>query len=80
VKAPRELHPFHFLMAWHQRLNSDPRNVWLREAMRSTTAALHKSMQTESRIPFRSKDLDAVVLMNKLPTMPLLLAFDFARP
>ena len=36
VKAPRELHPFHFLMAWHPRLNTDPRHVWLREAMRST--------------------------------------------
>ena len=37
VKAPHELHPFHFLMAWHPRLNSDPRHVWLREAMRSTS-------------------------------------------
>jgi hypothetical protein len=35
VKAPRELHPFHFLMAWHPRLNTDPRHVWLREATRS---------------------------------------------
>jgi DNA-binding transcriptional LysR family regulator len=34
VKAPRELHGFHFLMAWHPRLNTDPRHVWLREAMR----------------------------------------------
>jgi len=42
VKAPRELHPFHFLMAWHPRLNSDPRHAWLREAMRSTTAALNR--------------------------------------
>jgi DNA-binding transcriptional LysR family regulator len=42
VKAPRELHPFHFLMAWHPRLNSDPRHVGLREAMRSTTAALNE--------------------------------------
>ena len=42
VKAPHELHPFHFLMAWHPRLNSDPRHVWLREAMRSTTDALNK--------------------------------------
>ena len=40
VKAPRELHPFHFLMAWHSRLNTDPRHVWLREAMRSTTRSL----------------------------------------
>jgi DNA-binding transcriptional LysR family regulator len=42
VKAPHELHPFDFLMAWHPRLNSDPRHVWLREAMRSTTDALTK--------------------------------------
>jgi hypothetical protein len=40
VKAPQELHAFHFLMAWHPRLNSDPRHVWLRGAMRSTTGAL----------------------------------------
>jgi DNA-binding transcriptional LysR family regulator len=40
VKAPQELHSFHFLMAWHPRLNTDPRHVWLREAMRSTAAAL----------------------------------------
>jgi DNA-binding transcriptional LysR family regulator len=39
VKAPHQLHPFHFLMAWHPRLNSDPRHVWLREAMRSTIVA-----------------------------------------
>jgi DNA-binding transcriptional LysR family regulator len=38
VKAPQELHAFHFLMAWHPRLNSDSRHVWLREAMRSTAA------------------------------------------
>jgi DNA-binding transcriptional LysR family regulator len=38
VKAPPELHAFHFLMAWHSRQNTDPRHVWLREAMRSTTA------------------------------------------
>jgi DNA-binding transcriptional LysR family regulator len=42
VKAPRELHPFHFLMAWHSRLNTDPRHVWLREAMRSTTRSLER--------------------------------------
>ena len=42
VKAPSELHSFHFLMAWHPRLNSDPRHLWLREAMRSTTAAFDK--------------------------------------
>jgi DNA-binding transcriptional LysR family regulator len=41
VKAPPELHSFHFLMAWHPRLNSDPRHVWLREAMRLITAGLN---------------------------------------
>jgi DNA-binding transcriptional LysR family regulator len=41
VKAPQELHPFHFLMAWHPRLNSDPRHLWLRAAMRSTTENLN---------------------------------------
>jgi DNA-binding transcriptional LysR family regulator len=41
VKAPHELHPFHFLMAWHPRLNSDSRHVWLRAAMRSTTENLN---------------------------------------
>ena len=42
VKAPQELHPFHFLMAWHSRLNTDPPHVWLREAIRSTTAGLNR--------------------------------------
>jgi hypothetical protein len=28
-------------MAWHPRLNSDPRHLWLRGAMRSTIAALN---------------------------------------
>jgi hypothetical protein len=27
-------------MAWHPRLNSDPRHMWLRQAMRSATVAL----------------------------------------
>jgi DNA-binding transcriptional LysR family regulator len=40
VRAPRELHAFHFLMAWHPRLESDPRHAWLRGAMRSTIEAL----------------------------------------
>jgi DNA-binding transcriptional LysR family regulator len=40
AKAPHQLHPFHFLMAWHPRVNADHRHVWLREAMRSTTGAL----------------------------------------
>jgi DNA-binding transcriptional LysR family regulator len=40
LKAPQEMHGFHFLMAWHPRLNTDPRHVWLREAIRSTTANL----------------------------------------
>jgi hypothetical protein len=42
VKAPQELHPFHFLMAWHPRHNSDPRHLWLRAAVRSTTENLGK--------------------------------------
>src|SRR6202789_3173220 len=41
VKAPPELHAFHFLMAWHPRHNTDPRHVWLREAIRSATADLN---------------------------------------
>jgi DNA-binding transcriptional LysR family regulator len=41
VKAPQELHAFHFLMAWHPRHNTDPRHVWLREAMRSTSAGVN---------------------------------------
>jgi DNA-binding transcriptional LysR family regulator len=40
VKAPQELHAFHFLRAWHPRLNTDSRHGWLREAMRSTANAL----------------------------------------
>jgi DNA-binding transcriptional LysR family regulator len=39
VKAPKELRSFYFLLAWHPRLNSDARHVWLREAVRSTTDA-----------------------------------------
>ena len=41
VKAPQELHAFHFLMSWHPRQNTDPRHVWLREAFRSTSAGLN---------------------------------------
>jgi hypothetical protein len=41
VKAPRELHPFHFPDGLASRLNSDPRHVCPREAMRSTTASLN---------------------------------------
>jgi DNA-binding transcriptional LysR family regulator len=40
VKAPQELRAFHFLMAWHPRLHSDPRHVWLRGAIRSTIVSL----------------------------------------
>jgi DNA-binding transcriptional LysR family regulator len=39
VKAPRELQGFHFLMAWHPRLNTDPRHTWLREVVRLATRA-----------------------------------------
>jgi hypothetical protein len=41
LKAPQELHAFHFLMVWHQRQNTDPRHVWLREPMRSTSAGVN---------------------------------------
>jgi DNA-binding transcriptional LysR family regulator len=41
VKAPQELHAFHFLMAWHPRQNTDPRHMWLREAIRSNGAGLN---------------------------------------
>jgi DNA-binding transcriptional LysR family regulator len=41
VKAPQELRAFHFLMAWHPRLNTDSPHVWLREAMRSIAAGLN---------------------------------------
>jgi len=49
VKAPQELHPFHFLMAWHPRANTDPRHVWLREAMRSTVAPNGKREDRKTR-------------------------------
>jgi hypothetical protein len=39
VKAPRELRGFHFLMAWHPMLNTDPRHTWLRGAIRLATEA-----------------------------------------
>lgn len=41
VKAPQELHAFHFLMAWHQRHNADPRHVWLRQVIRSISAGIN---------------------------------------
>src|SRR5712691_5540736 len=50
VKAPHELHPFHLLMAWHPRFDADPRHVWLREAIRSTTRALGKRTGQESSV------------------------------
>jgi len=42
VKAPQELRPFYFLMAWHPRVNSDSPHVWLRQAMRSAAASLNE--------------------------------------
>jgi hypothetical protein len=36
VKAPQELKPFHFVMIWHPRLNTDARHAWLRAAMLRT--------------------------------------------
>jgi len=38
VKAPQELHPFHFLMVWHPRLTTDARHTWLREAVRQVSS------------------------------------------
>jgi DNA-binding transcriptional LysR family regulator len=40
VKAPTELVGFHFLMAWHPRLDSDGRHAWLREAVKSAVNAV----------------------------------------
>jgi hypothetical protein len=37
VKAPQELHPFHFLTIWHPRLTADARHTWLREAIRQVS-------------------------------------------
>jgi DNA-binding transcriptional LysR family regulator len=44
VKAPEELQGFHFLMAWHPRLDTDPRHIWLREAIR-LAAPINSSAQ-----------------------------------
>jgi DNA-binding transcriptional LysR family regulator len=35
VGAPKELSGFNFLLAWHPRLHTDPRHIWLREACAS---------------------------------------------
>jgi DNA-binding transcriptional LysR family regulator len=43
VKAPPELHWFHFLMVWHPRLTTDPRHRWLREAMQQAAAEIESS-------------------------------------
>jgi len=45
VKAPQELHAFHFLMAWHPRHNTDPRHVWL-SGSQSTEEFLAHQMET----------------------------------
>jgi DNA-binding transcriptional LysR family regulator len=54
VKAPPQLHAFHFLMAWHPRVNTDPPHVWLREAMRSITARLKGVHQLPAQGGFSS--------------------------
>jgi DNA-binding transcriptional LysR family regulator len=36
VNAPQELKPFHFVMIWHPRLNTDARHAWLRAAILRT--------------------------------------------
>src|ERR1700752_4551040 len=55
VKAPQELQAFHFLMAWHPRLNTDPPHVWLREAMRSITAGLNRQAKVTAAQDARRK-------------------------
>ncbi len=43
IQPPQELQGFHFLMAWHPRVNTDPRHTWLRTAMRKAAIALRES-------------------------------------
>jgi DNA-binding transcriptional LysR family regulator len=45
VKAPQELRPFFFLMAWHPRVNTDPRHQWLRAALRTISATLDRQRE-----------------------------------
>jgi len=45
VKAPQELRPFFFLMAWHPRVNTDPRHQWLRAALRTISARLDRQRE-----------------------------------
>jgi DNA-binding transcriptional LysR family regulator len=39
VAAPVELEPFEYVMFWHPRLDHDPAQQWLRDTIRSVTAA-----------------------------------------
>jgi DNA-binding transcriptional LysR family regulator len=39
VAAPVELEPFDYVMVWHPRLDHDPAQKWLRDKIRSVTAA-----------------------------------------
>jgi len=39
VAAPVELEPFQYFMFWHPRLDHDPAQQWLRDTIRSVTAA-----------------------------------------
>jgi DNA-binding transcriptional LysR family regulator len=48
IQAPQELQGFHFLMAWHPRVNTDPRHSWLRAAMR-TVATSQDGSRRKSR-------------------------------
>jgi hypothetical protein len=59
VKAPRELHPFHFLMACHPRLNAEPLHVWLLRG-----DAIHKSLQ--NLIPQRCHGKGRLPILNDL--------------
>jgi DNA-binding transcriptional LysR family regulator len=51
VEAPRELQGFHFLMAWHPRLNTDPRHTWLREAIKLAARASSQYQIKTSKSP-----------------------------
>jgi DNA-binding transcriptional LysR family regulator len=51
VQCPKELHSFYFLMAWHPRLNSDPRHQWLREAIRGAAPDSTKALSITTAEP-----------------------------
>lgn len=40
VRAPREIEPISYVMAWHPRLTDDPAHIWLRSIVRESVAGL----------------------------------------